>query len=97
MAMLVCRRWREVGEDCRLWNKFRIVIKKENIETVPKILNCRRLRMVRDIEVRKMSDKILESVLRLRGLHTLRIVGCYLTTQQTNAIFTYILLIYILK
>ena len=81
-VMLVCRRWREVGQDCRLWSWVRIVINQDNIETMSEILDCTRLRMLGHLELRRMTDDILESVLRLRGIQTLKIGWCDLTTHQ---------------
>ena len=45
-VVLVCRRWREVGEAPRLWNWVTVTVTKENISKMPKVLRRRRMQCV---------------------------------------------------
>ena len=42
-AVLVCRRWREVGETPRLWPWVTITVSSDNISEMPELLRRRRM------------------------------------------------------
>jgi len=87
-VMLVCRRWREVGEDSRLWSNIRIVVCKDNISRKRDIQDCMRLRMVRELEIKGV--RVIQPVLQLAGLHTLNMWWPGLSRHQLNALFAFI-------
>ena len=43
IAMLVCRRWREIGEIQQLWGSLPVIVNKRNISVMPEILSTRRI------------------------------------------------------
>lgn len=87
-VVLVCRRWREVGENPRLWSKIRIVVCKDNISRKRDIQDCMRLRMVRELEIRAV--RVIQPVLQLTGLHTLDMWWPRLSLPQLHTLFVFI-------
>ena len=51
MVVLVCRRWREVGEAPGLWAWVVLRVTREKLASMPKVLDSRRLAAVRRIRV----------------------------------------------
>ena len=43
MVILVCRRWRKIGEIQQLWGSLPVIVKKRNISVMPEILSTRRI------------------------------------------------------
>ena len=43
IVMLVCRRWREIGETPRLWSLYPVIVNTRNMSVMPKILTSWRL------------------------------------------------------
>ena len=52
VVVLVCRRWREVGEAPGLWAWVVIRVTRENMSNMVERLDCRRLRAVRELRVK---------------------------------------------
>ena len=53
MAVLVCRRWREVGETHKLWSHITVTVDKRNQSEVSQILRSRRMEAVTNIMIGK--------------------------------------------
>ena len=55
-VVLVCHRWKDEGEDPRLWSWVRITVTSTNIMMIPAVLGWRRLQAVRRIVMRAVSE-----------------------------------------
>ena len=51
MAVLVCRRWREVAETPALWSQVTVAVDERNQSLVTEILRSRRMKTVRKIVI----------------------------------------------
>jgi hypothetical protein len=72
-VVLVCRRWREVGEVPGLWAWVRLTVNKGNLGSMPRVLGCGRLQAVRRLVVMAVSAKLLKAVARHPGLKVVSI------------------------
>ena len=50
-VVLVCKHWRDVGEDPVLWKKFKFVVASKNICYLDTYLNSRRLQCLKSLEI----------------------------------------------
>ena len=50
-ALLVCRRWREVGETPALWSSLPVRVNTENLSVMTEMLRSRRLQAVRKLVI----------------------------------------------
>ena len=71
-AVLVCRRWREVGEEPGLWAWAFLRLAREDL-SLQEALDTRRLQAVRRWRVEDLEEKLLQGLLELRGLKELEI------------------------
>jgi hypothetical protein len=72
--VLVCQLWREVGEEPRFCYMGILSLTRENLNTIPERLDCRRMRFVRELRVEvgvKVSEEVLQAVARHQGLNKL--------------------------
>ena len=72
--VMVCQLWREVGEEPRFCYMGTLSLTRENLNTIPERLDCRRMRFVRELRVEvgvKVSEKVLQAVARHQGLKKL--------------------------
>jgi len=68
-VMLVCRRWREIGEIQRLWSSFPVIVNRRNMSLMPEILSTRRMLGLKKLRIEtKLSDKVLQTIVRHPGL-----------------------------
>ena len=56
VVVLVCHRWKDEGEDPRLWTWVRITVTSANISVIPAVLGWRRLQAVRRIVMRAVLE-----------------------------------------
>ena len=69
IVMLVCRRWREIGEIQRLWSSLPVIVNRRNISLMPEILSTRRMLGLKKLRMEtKLSDKVLQTIVRHPGL-----------------------------
>ena len=61
-VVLVCRRWREVGEAACLWSRTRLTVVDSNMALMPEVLGSRRLRSLRRLTLKAVSPQLLETV-----------------------------------
>ena len=65
IAMLVCRRWRDIGEIQKLWPLLPVIVNTINIFIMPQILRTRRLRGLKKLRIKtKLSEKLLQTIVR---------------------------------
>ena len=91
MVVLVCRRWRGLGEDSMLWCQLCLTVNERNLSFMSEMLSSRRLQDVRELSIKtSVTEEVLQSVMRHPGLRKLEIHWFYvqLTTQQTELIFS---------
>ena len=75
MVVLVCRRWRELGEDPLLWCQLCLTVNERNM--LRNLLSSRRLQEVRKLIIKTpLTGKELQSVMRHPGLRELEISRC---------------------
>ena len=73
-VVLVCRRWREVGETPKLWSELTVTVDERNQAIVSQILSCRRMEAVRKIVIGgrvSVSEEPWMSVIGHTGLREL--------------------------
>ena len=51
IVMLVCRRWREIGEIQRLWSSFPLIVNTRNMSLIPEILSMRRMQGLNKLRI----------------------------------------------
>ena len=69
MVMLVCSRWREIGEIPRLWSSFPVIVKSRNMSVIPEILSMRRMQGLKKLMIEtKLSEKVSQTIVRHPGL-----------------------------
>jgi hypothetical protein len=84
VVVLVCRRWREVGEAPGLWTWVVLRVTRETLSSMPEVLDSRRLAAVRRICVEEASEELLEAVARHQGLRTAYLPSTVLTLVKPN-------------
>ena len=87
MAVLVCRLWREVVEEQRLWACHTLRVTERNLTRIVKVLGSRRVPAVRRLEVGPgaVSQKLLPAVVRHQGLR--EVVFCPFSCPPVCAMF----------
>ena len=75
-VVLVCRRWKQVGEAPRLWAWVVLTVTVENISYMPKVLEARRLQAVKELVLTHIGEdeKLLKAVVEHQGLKKLEFV-----------------------
>ena len=59
IAILVCRRWREIGEIQQLWGSLPVIVNKRNISVMPEILSTRRMLGLNKLRIEtELSEKV---------------------------------------
>ena len=99
-VVLVCKWWNEVGEAPGLWMWVRLVVKKDNLECMPRVLTFPRLRAVKSLQVRVVSEKLLHAIGKHPGLSEVVIKNLDntpLTKQLATVLFTTIKYSLVLK
>ena len=65
IVMLVCRRWREIGEIQNLWSSFPVIVKTRNMSLIPEILTMRRMQGLKKLRIEvKLSEKVSQTIVR---------------------------------
>ena len=69
IAMLVCRRWREIGEIQKLWGSLPVIVNTRNISVMPEILSTRRMLGLNKLRIEtELSEKVSQTIARHPGL-----------------------------
>ena len=69
IVMLVCRRWREIGEIQQLWSSLPVIVNRRNISVMLDILSTRRMLGLKKLRIEtKLSDKLSQTIVRHPGL-----------------------------
>ena len=71
VVVLVCRRWREVGEAPGLWSWVFLTVDQRNLGVMPGLLASRRLQGVVELRARAVSEELLQVVAHHPGLRSL--------------------------
>ena len=69
-AVLVCRRWRDVGETPTLWSSLHVGVNTRNMSVMPEMLSSRRLKAVRKLTIEdgvSPSEEVWLAVRKLQG------------------------------
>ena len=74
-VVLVCRRWREVGEAPGLWSWVMVRVEEGSLGEVGEVLGRRRMARVSRVELRAVREEVLEAVARLAHLTSLDLLG----------------------
>ena len=74
-VVLVCRKWREVGEAACLWSRTRLTVVDSNMALMPEVLGSRRLRSLRRLTLKAVSPQLLETVAGHPGLRGLTLAN----------------------
>ena len=86
-ALLVCWRWRQVGEATGFWRNVNLRVTRENIRLMPEVLGARRMLEVREITVEDVGEveqveELLLAISLHRGVTRLNLAGTNLTTVE---------------
>ena len=74
IVMLVCRRWREIGETPRLWSSLPVIVNTRNMSVIPEILTTRRMMGLNKLWIEAtLSEKVSHSIVRHTGLRELEL------------------------
>ena len=74
MVMLVCRRWREIGEIQRLWSSLPVIVNTRNMSVMPEILSSRRMQGLKKLWIEAtLSEEVSHSIVRHTGLRELEL------------------------
>jgi len=73
VAVLVCQRWRQVGEAKSLWSWISLRVDTRNLALMPEVLSTRRLQSVKFLEMKAVSKDLLNAVLEHPGLRSVRV------------------------
>jgi len=79
-VVLVCKWWREVGEAPALWSWLKLRVKEKNVGYMSDVLGSRRAQAVRRVYMREVSNKLLQAVVRHKGLKEMVIEYTNLST-----------------
>ena len=75
MVVLVCRRWRKVGEAPLFWSWVVLpTVGTDNLAVIPKMLETRRLENVREMTIYDVSEELLQAVGQHKGLKVLNML-----------------------
>ena len=75
MVVLVCRRWRKVGEAPLFWSWVLLpTVDSGNLAVIPKMLETRRLENVREMTMFHVSEELVQAVGQHKGLKVLNIL-----------------------
>ena len=94
-ALLVCSRWRQVGQAPGLWRDVNLRVTTENISLMPEVLAARRFLAVKEItveDVGKVEDeervedanKVLLAICQHKGVKKVNLLGTDLTTVESG-------------
>jgi len=86
-VVLVCRWWRKVGEDPALWGWVSLIVTRDNLSSMPEMLDTRRLETAPCLLVWHgvtVSDQLLQAVGRHSGLKTLNLVNTNLSSVEAG-------------
>ena len=86
-AVLVCRRWREVGEAPQLWRRLRLTVQDESLSYVQEALQLRRLQALSGITLNAVSQNLLQKLLKHRSLKELSMANINLSTMKLCFLF----------
>ena len=72
-VVLVCKRWRLIGETPTLWSEFPITVTNWNQAAMPMILKYRRLQLLKEIRIEaELWDYVNQAIWRHPNIVTLR-------------------------
>ena len=63
-VVLVCKRWRDIGEAPKLWTWVYHWVNRGNLANMPRILASKRLRALKMIAVRSFSEELLRAIIK---------------------------------
>ena len=81
-AVLVCRRWREVGEAPGLWAWVLLRPAWPDCSSWPEVLRSRRLQAARELRLAKVGEEVLQAVVRHQGLRRLEMGRVFLAAVE---------------
>jgi len=86
VVVLVCRRWREVGEAPGLWLWVSLVAGEGSLAAMPAMLDSRRLSRKTCLEARVVSEELLRAMARHPALRSVDMghPSCALARQETG-------------
>ena len=70
-VVLVCKRWRDIGEAPKLWTWVYHWVNRGNLANMPQILACKRQRAIKMIAVRSFSEELLRAIIKHPNIHEL--------------------------
>ena len=63
-AVLVCQRWRDVGDTLKLWTWVHYRVDRRNFPNMPQVLDSRRLQNTKMVTVRSISEELIRALIR---------------------------------
>ena len=68
-AVLVCKRWKDIGEAPKLWTWVYHWVNRGNLANMPRILASKRLQALKAIAVRSFSEELLMAIIKHPSIH----------------------------
>ena len=74
IVMLVCRRWRQIGEMPRLWSSLPVIVNKRNMSVMPEILSSGRFQSLDMLRIKSpLSEEVSKAILKHSGLREFQV------------------------
>ena len=75
-VVLVCRRWREIGETPRLWSSFPVIVKTRNMSVMSEILRSRRMKQLEKLRIEStLSEEVSQTIIDHPVLRKFKLSG----------------------
>jgi len=70
-VVLVCKKWKDVGDDPYLWMWAKVTVKKDTLKEISTFLSTKRMRLLKTIGLRAVSNTLLQAIITHPGLRTI--------------------------
>ena len=83
-AVLVCKRWREVGESPAFWSGVRLMVTRNNVSLMPEVLGLRRFQSLRFLTINCVSRPLVQAIVTHGKLQRLHLYCCDLSSVEPD-------------
>ena len=63
-AVLVCQRWRDIGDTAKLWTWVHYEVDRRNLLNMPQVLALWRLQNTKMLVVRSVSEELIKAIIK---------------------------------
>ena len=77
-VVLVCRRWREIGETPRLWSSFPVIVKTRNMSVMSELLSSKRMKEPKKLRIEStLSEEVSQTIMNHSVLKEFKLSAKY--------------------